>query len=69
MVQSIARVLKSFHNNCVSLSEEAIESQCNRLAFKWVTKILSLIRAFSVLNQGVGLDLSKLLSLLQKLVY
>ena len=40
VVQSIARVLKSFYNNGVSVSEEAIESQCkcNRLKLKCVTK-------------------------------
>ena len=53
VVQSIARVLKSFYNNGVSVSEEAIESQCkcNRLELKCVTKnkswFLSLLVVFS----------------------
>ena len=63
VVQSIARVLKSFYNNGVSVSEEAIEShrKCNGLELKYVTKNKSFIRAFSALNRGIGPELTKLL--------
>ena len=56
-------MLKSFYNNGVSVSEEAIEShrKCNGLELKYVTKNKSFIRAFSALNRGIGPELTKLL--------
>lgn len=61
-IQSIARVLKSFHNNRVSHGDESKLSKVNAIdnVFKCVTDNISFIRPFSVLSQGIALDLSKL---------